>query len=392
MTLQQLYEQTPPQQRALQFGVDGGDALTGAFPQKRVVHAGLRGSLVSPEESQKIWQDLMGQAPTGKEVQTAYIHIPFCKTKCLYCGFFQNGMDQSVKDEYIRCLVRELRQAAKARRLRDSLIHAVFIGGGTPTCLPLPVLEAMMTRLARNFPAAREWTVEAGRPDTATPDMLAMLRQAGVDRISVNPQTLQQHLLDALGRRHRVEDIYTMYENCRKLGFSVNNMDFIAGLPGQTVADMQENMEIVCKLHPENVTIHTLALKKRAPLFHHELRAAIPPAEETGHMVRLCQSILTAGGYVPYYMYRQKYMAASFANIGYALPGSVSAYNIEMMEERQSVLAAGPGGATKFLCRDGHTLEKVYMPKDVDAYVQALAERIAQRRRLCAIIYGKEDV
>ena len=126
---------------------------------------------------------------------------------------------------------------------------------------------------------------------------------------------------------------------------------------------MQENMEIVCKLHPENVTIHTLALKKRAPLFHHELRAAIPPAEETGHMVRFCQSILTAGGYVPYYMYRQKYMAASFANIGYALSGSVSAYNIEMMEERQSVLAAGPGGATKFLCRDGHTLEKVYMPR-----------------------------
>ena len=160
----------------------------------------------------------------------------------------------------------------------------------------------------------------------------------------------------------------------------------------QILNQLQENMEIVCKLHPENVTIHTLALKKRAPLFHHELRAAIPPAEETGHMVRLCQSILTAGGYVPYYMYRQKYMAASFANIGYALPGSVSAYNIEMMEERQSVLAAGPGGATKFLCRDGHTLEKVYMPKDVDAYVQALAERIAQRRRLCAIIYGKEDV
>ena len=155
---------------------------------------------------------------------------------------------------------------------------------------------------------------------------------------------------------------------------------------------MQENMEIVCKLHPENVTIHTLALKKRAPLFHHELRASIPPAEETGRMVRLCQSILTGSGYVPYYMYRQKYMAASFANIGYALPGSVSAYNIEMMEERQSVLAAGPGGATKFLCRDGHTLEKVYMPKDVDAYVQALAEKMAQRRRLCAIIYGKEDV
>lgn len=330
----------------------------------------------------------------GRKV-ALYVGIPYCPSHCLYCSFPSRLIGREGEAEltaFRDAVLADLDDLADLCRTYDLEVTSLYVGGGTPTCLPLPVLEVMMTRLARNFPAAREWTVEAGRPDTATPDMLAMLRQAGVDRISVNPQTLQQHLLDALGRRHRVEDIYTMYEDCRKLGFSVINMDFIAGLPGQTVADMQENMEIVCKLHPENVTIHTLALKKRAPLFHHELRAAIPPAEETGHMVRLCQSILTAGGYVPYYMYRQKYMAASFANIGYALPGSVSAYNIEMMEERQSVLAAGPGGATKFLCRDGHTLEKVYMPKDVDAYVQALAERIAQRRRLCAIIYGKEDV
>lgn len=127
----------------------------------------------------------------------------------------------------------DLDDLADLCRTYDLEVTSLYVGGGTPTCLPLPVLEAMMTRLTRNFPAAREWTVEAGRPDTATPDMLAMLRQAGVDRISVNPQTLQQHLLDALGRRHRVEDIYTMYENCRKLGFSVINMDFIAGLPGK---------------------------------------------------------------------------------------------------------------------------------------------------------------
>lgn len=324
-----------------------------------------------------------------------YVGIPYCPSHCLYCSFPSRLIGREGRASltaFRDAVLADLDDLADLCRTYDLEVTSLYVGGGTPTCLPLDVLEAMMMRLARNFLAACEWTVEAGRPDTATPDMLAMLRQAGVDRISVNPQTLQQPLLDALGRRHSVEEIYTMYENCRKLGFSVINMDFIAGLPGQTVADMQENMEIVCKLHPENVTIHTLALKKRAPLFHHELRAAIPPAEETGRMVRLCQSILTGSGYVPYYMYRQKYMAASFANIGYALPGSVSAYNIEMMEERQSVLAAGPGGATKFLCRDGHTLEKVYMPKDVDAYVQALAERMAQRRRLCAIIYGKEDV
>ena len=269
---------------------------------------------------------------------------------------------------------------------------ALYVGGGTPTCLPTRVLQPLMERLARNFPSVREWTVEAGRPDTAEEGVLTMLKNCGVNRISVNPQTMQQHLLDALGRRHSVDDIYTMYETCRKVGFSVINMDFIAGLPGQTVGDMQENMEIVCKLHPENVTIHTLALKKRAPLFHHDLREKIPPADVTGRMVSLCQSVLAGGGYVPYYMYRQKYMAASFANVGYALPGTVSAYNIEMMEERQSVLAAGPGGATKFLGRDGHTLEKVYMPKDVNTYIQALDDKMARRRRLCAIVYGGEDI
>lgn len=191
MTLQQLYEQTPPQQRALQFGIVGNDALTGAFPQKRVVHAGLQGSLVSPRESQQIWQDLMAQAPTGKEVQTAYIHIPFCKTKCLYCGFFQNGMDQSVEDEYIRCLVQELRQAAKARRLRDSLIHAVFIGGGTPTSLSADNAARLLGAVRDCLPLANDYelTLE-GRVHDLEPEKIDTWLAYGVNRISLGVQSL----------------------------------------------------------------------------------------------------------------------------------------------------------------------------------------------------------
>ena len=398
-------------QRFLGHGPGPWGTLIGVRPTKLVHHLFDQGLDEKAAEkvltddydvAEKTARDLVAMAQLQRPYVTdrgrklaLYVGIPYCPSHCLYCSFPSRLIGGEGEDQltaFRDAMLRDFDDLAALCRDYDLDVTSLYVGGGTPTCLPQPVLQPLMERLAKNFPNAGEWTVEAGRPDTAEEGVLTMLKGCGVNRISVNPQTMQQHLLDALGRRHRVEDIYTMYEACRKAGFSVINMDFIAGLPGQTVADMQENMEIVCKLHPENVTIHTLALKKRAPLFHHDLREQIPPAEVTGRMVSLCQSVLEDGGYVPYYMYRQKYMAASFANIGYALPGTVSAYNIEMMEERQSVLAAGPGGATKFLGRDGHTLEKVYMPKDVNTYIQALDDKIARRRRLCAIVYGGEDI
>lgn len=349
---------------------------------------------VQPELARHLVALAQRQRPyvTQRGKKTAvYVGIPYCPSHCLYCSFPSRliGREEAARlSAFTAALVADIEDLGRLCRDYGLAVTSLYVGGGTPTCLPEAVLAPVLQAMQQAFPAAREWTVEAGRPDTATPEMLQLLRRYGVNRISVNPQTLQQRLLDALGRRHTVADIFSMYKACRELGFSVVNMDFIAGLPGQTLADMQENMEIVCKLHPENVTIHTLALKKRAPLFHHPLKEDIPAAAETAQMIRLCQDVLTKSGYVPYYLYRQKYMAASFANVGYALPGTISAYNIEMMEERQSVLAAGPGGATKFLCPDGHTLKKVYMPKDIEPYIQALPERIRQRRYLCAHIYG----
>lgn len=323
-----------------------------------------------------------------------YIGIPYCPSHCLYCSFPSRLCQTETAAgllAFAAAVEEDIRDIDSLCRQYGLRVTSAYIGGGTPTCLPKDALARILQAVAVSFPDLSEWTVEAGRPDTADVATLALLREYGVDRISVNPQTMQQRLLDLLGRRHSVADVYTMYENCRRLGFSVVNMDFIAGLPGQTAADMQENMEIVCQLHPENVTIHTLALKKKAPLFHHPLRQAIPPAGEVAASLSRSRQLLAQAGYIPYYMYRQKYMAASFANIGYALPQTESQYNIQMMEERQTILAAGPGSTTKFLASDGHSLEKVYMPKDPDTYRQLLNQRMAQRRRICAMIYGGDD-
>ena len=330
----------------------------------------------------------------GTKSVSVYVGIPYCSSHCLYCSF-PSRLIGAEGDEALQAFVAAMKRDIAAIHAfcahYDLSISTVYVGGGTPTCLTVWALERLLKAMRENFGITQEWTVEAGRPDTATREKLQLLYDYGVDRISVNPQTMQQRLLDALGRKHRVEDIYAMYNTCKQIGFRLVNMDFIAGLPGQSVEDMQENMEIVCQLHPENVTIHTLALKKRAPLFHHPLRQHIPPAPLVQDMVTLCQDRLGQGGYIPYYMYRQTYMAASFANVGYALPEAIGRYNIEMMEERQSVLGAGPGSATKLIAQDGQGLQKLYMPKTIADYVQHVDEKIMRRQHLGAIISGGED-
>lgn len=278
MTLQQLYEQAPPQQRALQFGVDGGDALTGAFPQKLVVHAGLQGSLVSPEESQKIWQDLMGQAPTGKEVQTAYIHIPFCKTKCLYCGFFQNGMDQSVEDEYIRCLVRELRQAAKARRLRDSLIHAVFIGGGTPTSLSADNAARLLGAVRDCLPLANDYelTLE-GRVHDLEPEKIDTWLAYGVNRISLGVQSFDTKVRRSVGRLDDRDTVLERLAALKAYGQCVVVIDLMYGLPGQTMDVWMEDVRTFAESGIDGADLYQLNVFEGSALNRAIRQGTLPP-------------------------------------------------------------------------------------------------------------------
>ncbi len=384
--------------------------LTGVRPTKLVHHLfdqGLDPSQaaarlhsryhVAPDLAGRLIQLAQTQRPyvTGQEGRAAlYVGLPYCSSHCLYCSFPSRLIGRespAVLQDLARAMIADIEGAAALCGDAGLQVCTAYVGGGTPTCLPLDFLEPVMTALAKAFPKLSEWTVEAGRPDTATADKLALLRSLGVDRISVNPQTMQQRLLDLLGRKHLVHQIYDMFDQCRQLAFPVINMDFIAGLPGQTLADMQENMEIVCQLVPENVTIHTLALKKNAPLYGHVLRQAIPAAQTVSQMLDCCRQALSGRGYFPYYMYRQKYMAANFANVGYALGDHIGKYNIQMMEERQTVIAVGPGGATKFLAAPGQPMEKLYMPKDVGTYVQNVRPLLKERRRLCRIIYGGDD-
>ncbi len=324
-----------------------------------------------------------------KKKAALYVGIPYCSSHCLYCSFPSRliGVETASRlHDFVAAVTADLEAVTRLVAEEGLEIGSVYVGGGTPTSLPADALAPILKAVEPLVGPGTEWTVEAGRPDTATDAKLALLRRSGVTRISINPQTMQQRLLDTLSRRHSVADIYAMFAQCRKLGFPIINMDFIAGLPGQTVADMASNMETVCQLRPENVTIHTLALKKGAPLFRHPLRAEIPSEKTVEEMLSLTRTGLAELTYTPYYLYRQQYMAAAFANVGYALPKTISAYNIEMMAERQTVLGVGPGSATKFVVQ-GKNLEKMYMPKDIGQYIRALPERIERRRYLCAAVY-----
>ena len=288
-------------------------------------------------------------------------------------------------DAFTNALIRDIAEAGRLAADMDLIPDTLYIGGGTPTCLPLSYLERILEAVQLHLPNVTEYTVEAGRPDTADRAVLEALKAGGVQRISVNPQTMQQRLLDKIGRRHTVEEIYRMYEDAKQLGLEVN-MDFIAGLPGQTRRDMAENMEIVCQLAPENVTIHTLSLKTGAPLYHHPMKAELPPPEDVEGMLREARDMLKEKGYLPYYGYRQTYMTGNFENIGYARPPHWCRYNIQMMEERQTVVGIGPGSSTKIV-RPDKKLEKVYMPKSIAAYIADWEKNSRKRRQRMETIY-----
>lgn len=294
MSLQQLYEQTPPQQRALQFGIAGGDALTGAFPQKRVVHAGLQGSLVSPEESQKIWQDLMAQPPTGKEIQTAYIHIPFCKTKCLYCGFFQNGMDQSVEDEYVRCLVQELRQAARTPRLRDSLIHAVFIGGGTPTSLSKDNAARLLGAIRDCLPLANDYelTLE-GRVHDLEADKMDTWLAYGVNRMSLGVQSFNTKVRQSVGRLDDRDTVLERLEALRAYGQCVVVIDLMYGLPGQTMDVWMDDVRTFAESGIDGADLYQLNVFEGSALNRAIGQGTLPPAATTAQQALMFQAAKT---------------------------------------------------------------------------------------------------
>ena len=316
-----------------------------------------------------------------------YAGIPFCPSVCSYCSFSSSPVGEWADrvDAYLDALVKELRAVGKMAAGKK--VDTVYIGGGTPTTLTPGQLERLLTAIQESFDISRalEFTVEAGRPDSITKEKLSVLKQFPVSRISVNPQTMQQKTLDLVGRRHTAQQTVEAFRLARELGFDNINMDLIAGLPGETAEDMEDTLRQIEALHPDSLTVHALAIK-RAARFGQEGRTA-KLHEEITAMVEAAYESARRMGLAPYYLYRQKNIAGNFENVGYAELDKAGIYNILIMEEKQTILAAGAGASTKILLdkpivrEDGKRadLVRVENVKNINEYIARIDEMIERK-------------
>ncbi len=317
-----------------------------------------------------------------------YIGIPFCPTRCAYCSFVSRGIGKRTQlmEPYLEALEKEMEATGRLLRASGRRVRSVYIGGGTPTTLTTQQLETLMVNLHKHFDLADclEFTVEGGRPDTLDLEKLTLLRNLGADRMSINPQSMVDHVLKASGRPHCGSDILRAYRQAQDAGFSAINMDLIAGLPGDTLEGFQYSLDTVAGLDPSNITVHTLALKKGADLF--EQRAQLPNYETVSQMVAYASQKLRALHYKPYYLYRQKYMSGSFENVGWSRQGKDCLYNIYMMEEVHSIISLG-AGVTKINLPDG-SLERFTASKYPEQYISGLEHTLAQKEEIFALLKG----
>ncbi len=312
-----------------------------------------------------------------------YVGIPFCPTRCTYCSFVSHSVEKSLKlmSPYVDALLQEVEAAGKAVADSGARLISLYIGGGTPTTLSAEDLDRLLSALDTHFDLShlREYCVEAGRPDTVTPEKLSVLRRHKVTRVSVNPQTMRDPVLDLIGRRHSAEDIRKAVAMVRDAGDFALNMDLIAGLPGDDPAGFRHSLDEVLALQPENVTVHTLALKRGSRLRLEG--ASIPGEAEVAAMLDYAGAALRAADFSPYYLYRQKFMAGSFENVGWAKPGFDSIYNVCIMEELHTILALGAGGVTKLTDQGAGRIERLFNAKYPQEYIASM-EKIVQNKVL----------
>ena len=313
-----------------------------------------------------------------------YVGIPFCPTRCAYCSFVSQSVEKSMKlmEPFLDALLLDIRATAAETRRAGLRPVALYMGGGTPTTLSAAQLDRLCAALEREFDlsALREYTVEAGRPDTITAEKLRVLRAHGVGRVSVNPQTMSDSVLEAIGRRHTAQDIVDALALVRECGGFEVNMDLIAGLPTDTAGGFSRTLDAVLSLAPENVTVHTLSLKRGSGLTL--AGRPLPEAGEVRAMLDEAMERLAGSGYAPYYLYRQKNMAGGFENVGWTKPGSENLYNICIMEELCSILAMGAGGSTKLVADGGKRIKRYIAPKYPQEYINAAPGFAAGKERI----------
>lgn len=319
-----------------------------------------------------------------------YISIPFCPTRCSYCSFVSQAVNtpsaKRLIPEYVRLLAREIEETGKLSQSLGLRLESVYFGGGTPTTLSAEQLEALLTAVRKAFDLShlREYTVEAGRPDTVTPEKLQALRVGGVTRVSINPQTFNDEILRAIGRQHTAEMTERAFLAAREAGFTDINMDLIAGLPNESIASFCRSVDRAVALAPENITVHTLSLKRASTMTANGTQFDKARAEAADGMLHYAASALGDAGFNPYYMYRQSKTLGNLENTGYTTAGHECLYNIFMMEECHTVLAAGAGAVTKLKAPHGADISRIFNYKYPYEYIAGFAELMERKRAIPA--------
>ena len=381
-------------------------ALAGVRPTKISTKHMLEGG--TPKSASKLLKDVYYVTPERRQLAvdcsvstvraanlleptdlSLYVGIPFCPTRCSYCSFVSRSIGKRTEliEPYLQALLKEIEVSGRLLAESGRRVRTVYIGGGTPTTLNCDQMARLLDAIHESFDLSRciEFTVEGGRPDTLDEKKLRTIFEHGADRMSINPQTMEDHVLRSCGRPHKAADVVRAYSEAKNAGFRAINMDLIAGLPDDSVDGFCRSLDAVAALDPANITVHTLALKKGADLF--ERRVTLPTAEEVTEMVAYANKTLRDLGYKPYYLYRQKYMSGSFENVGWSKDHLDCLYNIYMMEEVHTILSLGGGGMNK-VNLPGGKIERFHNPKFPEQYIEMLDSVLRQKEELFALMKG----
>lgn len=331
----------------------------------------------------------------GKEI-SVYIGIPFCPTKCAYCTFPAYAIGSNRKQgrvaTFLDGLHIELREMGKWLTENNMKITSIYWGGGTPTSIEAEEMDALYQTMYESFPnpeTIREVTVEAGRPDTITPEKLEVLKKWGIDRISVNPQSYTDETLKAIGRHHTVQETIDKFWLARESGMNNINMDLIIGLPNEGIEEFQNSLDESAKMQPESLTVHTLSFKRASEMTRNKDKYKVADRDTVAEMMRMAQVWTKENDYVPYYLYRQKNILGNLENVGYSKPGEESIYNIVIMEEVQTILGVGCGASSKFVHPETGKITQFHNPKDPAAYILTFEEAIEKKIELLNDLYKK---
>lgn len=347
--------------------------------------------LVKPQKAEMAFnvakmEERIIKSATG-DSYSLYISIPYCPTRCSYCSFvshsISNAKARELIPQYVQKLCEELKSIALIAKKNSIFLKSVYWGGGTPTTLSAEQLDVILTEIESSFDLSQcvEYTVEAGRPDTITKEKLLTLKKHNVNRISINPQSFNNSVLEEIGRRHTAEDAVEKYLLAREVGFDSINMDLIAGLPTDTVEGFKNSIEKAISLNPENITVHTLALKRSSTIVTEDEKSHLD-ATITGDMVDYANARLLESGYKPYYMYRQSKSLGNLENVGWCKENKECFYNVYMMGDCQTVLSAGAGSVTKLKEPKGKQLERIFNFKFPFEYIDRFGELIERKDRI----------